>query len=87
MTTLQFETQVSGSRDTVWVNASDGSCVARFSKKFGIDVHNSATAQMQGAKECLMCTHAPAGEDEWERFRAAVLEHYGVKVRKNLLRF
>jgi hypothetical protein len=32
---------------TVWVNGSDGICLARFSR-FGIDVHNDAFGQMAG---------------------------------------
>jgi hypothetical protein len=45
-----FEVLTSAQGDTVWVNWADGSCIARFSKRFGIDVHASGEAQMAGAQ-------------------------------------
>lgn len=78
---------VSGLGDTVWVNGSDGSCIARFSKRFGIDVHTTGTAQMGGEKECLFCTHSPAGKAEWEQFLAAVKLHHGIDVPPQSITF
>ncbi|WP_080443096.1 hypothetical protein [Burkholderia cenocepacia] len=78
---------VSSLGDVLWVNGLDGSCLARFSKRGGIDVHNSATAQLAGASECLYCTHAPAGLSEWETFRVQVLEHHGIAVPADALSF
>ncbi|WP_084688044.1 hypothetical protein [Paraburkholderia oxyphila] len=71
---------VSSRRDTVWVTAHDGSCVGRFSKCFGIDVHRTATEQLAGADQCLRCTHEPAGEAEWREFCEAVLLHHEIEV-------
>ncbi|WP_425953309.1 hypothetical protein [Ralstonia pseudosolanacearum] len=84
---LAFEIQVSGRGDTVWVNASDGTCVGRFSKRFGIDVHRTIEEMMGGAGQCLFCTHGVAGPDEWDQFRAAVKEHFGIDVPADTISF
>lgn len=34
-----FEIQLSANGETVWVHASDGSTVGRYSTRFGMDVH------------------------------------------------
>jgi hypothetical protein len=81
------EIVVSARGDILWVNGDDGSCLARFSKRGGIDVHNSATAQIAGSKECLFCTHTAAGPAEWAIFRAKVEEHHGIPVPEGALKF
>lgn len=78
---------VSANGDTVWVTAHDGSCVGRFSKRFGIDVHRTVTEQLAGADQCLHCTHERAGEKEWAIFRAAIAEHYGIEVPASAISF
>lgn len=78
---------VSALGDTVWVTAHDGSCVGRFSKRFGIDVHRTLAEQMAGAGQCLHCTHEPAGESEWQAFRKAILEHFGIEVPNDTISF
>ena len=80
-----FDVQVSECNRTVWVNASDGSCVGRFSKTFGIDVHRSGSDMTDGAGECLFCTHEKSGQEAWDRFRAEMLLHHGVALEKDLL--
>lgn len=70
---------------TVWVNAPDGSCVGRFSKTFGVDVHTTGVQQMSGNAECLYCTHEKPGPSEWTRFRAEMLAHHGVAIDEHLL--
>ncbi|MBK6616604.1 MAG: hypothetical protein IPG27_21770 [Ottowia sp.] len=82
-----YQLQVSADGGTVWLNGPDGSAVGRFSKRFGIDVHRSGTEQVQGLGECLFCTHEPAGLKEWSLFVAALREHYGVEVCKEVLVF
>lgn len=72
-------------RGTVWVNGPDGSCIGRFSKRFGIDVHRTATAQLAGEGECIMCTHSPADHAAWLLFVRAMQEHHGVAVPGDLL--
>lgn len=72
-------------RGTVWVNGFDGSCIGRFSKRYGIDVHRTASAQLAGEGECLMCTHAPADHASWLTFVDAMQEHHGVTVPPDLL--
>lgn len=78
---------VSSRGDTVWVTAHDGSCVGRFSKRFGIDVHRTVTEQLEGADQCLHCTHEPSGEAEWKAFREAVLQHHGIDVPVDVIDF
>jgi hypothetical protein len=58
---------------TVWINGSDGSLLGRFSRN-GIDVH--------GDSHCLEggCEPGPCDTSHWERFKAKMLQHYGVEV-------
>jgi hypothetical protein len=82
----RYEIIVSGNGDTLWVNEDDGLCWARFSKRFGIDVHRNASIQ-DAASECLYCTHSRAGVDDWAIFRAEVLRHHGAVVPADALSF
>lgn len=79
--------QVSADGTTVWVHAEDGSTVGRFSRRFGMDVHTTVTAQLEGASQCLHCTHAPAGKVEWEDFCRLMNEHHGIEVDLGLVKF
>lgn len=79
--------QVSADRSTVWVHADDGSTVGRFSRRFGMDVHTTVSAQLAGAGQCLHCTHEPAGKTEWMEFRRLMQEHHGIEVRDMLMTF
>lgn len=83
--TVEIQSNALG--DTLWVNAADGSCIARFSKRFGIDVHSSAESLMAGASHCLYCTHGAAGPAEWHTFRQKVQEHHGVDVPEGAVTF
>ena len=80
-----YDIQVSGDGSTVWVTAADGSCVGRFSKTFGLDVHKSAAEQMAGGTQCLHCTHSPSGPDAWDVFRAQVKMHHHIEVPADLV--
>lgn len=82
---LEYDITASPDGGTVWINASDGSCVGRFSKRFGIDVHRSACDQMAGKPECLMCTHVAADQAGWILFVEAMREHHGVDVPVELI--
>lgn len=82
-----FGIQVAPDGRTLWVFSSDGSTIGRFSKSFGMDVHTTVGAQLSGARECLHCTHEPAGPEEWGRFRAKMAEHFGVELDEQLPRF
>lgn len=65
----------------LWVNSGiDGSCLARFDTRFGMDVHRSGTEMMQGKGECLFCTHTKPSRADWETFRAKVFEVYAVEI-------
>jgi hypothetical protein len=76
---------VSADGRTVWVNGADGSCIGRFSKKFGLDVHKSAVDQLAGGSECLHCTHEPAGPAAWTEFRQQMQLHYQIDVPADLV--
>jgi hypothetical protein len=79
--------QVSSNGATIWVHASDGSTVGRFSKIFGMDIHTTIAQQLNGADQCLHCTHVKPTEADWYAFCASVLEHYGIDVDKSLIKF
>lgn len=76
---------VSADGRTVWVNGADGSCIGRFSKRFGLDVHKTSIEQFSGESQCLHCTHEPAGPSAWSEFRAQILLHYKIHVPANLV--
>lgn len=82
---IDHEILADPARGTVWVNGADGSCIGRFSKRYGIDVHRTATAQLAGEGECIMCTHAPADRAAWLVFVDAMQQHHGVSVPNDLL--
>jgi len=82
-----YDIQLSSDGGTVWVTAADGSCAGRFSKSFGIDVHRTATEQMKGQDQCLYCTHAPAGQEEWSLFREQILTHHAIDVPADFIRW
>lgn len=77
--------QVSGDHSTVWIHGTDGSTVGRFSIRFGIDVHTTATQQLQGASQCLHCTHSAPTHADWLLFCSLMLEHHGVEVPVEIL--
>lgn len=80
-----YDVQASSDKTTVWVHGPDGSCVGRFSKKFGLDVHTSITDQMRGASQCLNCTHEPASIKDWEAFRSDMMTHFNIPVDRELI--
>lgn len=83
-----FEIVVSDDKSTLWINAFDGSCIARFSKRFGIDIHNTATDQIENhAPQCLYCTHHAANKDDWLLFCQKVFTFYGIDLDLELVQF
>lgn len=82
---VDYEIEVSPNGGTVWVNSADGSCVGRFSKSFGLDVHKSAAEQLASSTQCLHCTHEPAGLAAWDEFRAQVKAHHQIVVPAELV--
>jgi len=75
-----YEIQLDDLRRRVWVHGSDGSTVARFDNRFGMDIHRSITEQLAGALQCLYCTHEQPSLSDWETFRCKVEQHFGVLV-------
>lgn len=70
--------QIESDGITVWVNASDGSCLGRFGV-MGVDIHRAIDEQSMTG-ECLLCTHGRTGPAEWRLFIDGMLEHHGVTV-------
>ncbi|RGE40953.1 hypothetical protein DZC30_19590 [Comamonas testosteroni] len=87
MVDIQADEQIEMSADgsTVWVHALDGSTVGRFSKTFGIDVHRSATELLDGASQCLHCTHTRPDNADWLKFCELMLKHHGIEVDTSLI--
>lgn len=79
--------QVSADRRTVWVHADDGSTVGRFSKVFGMDVHTTLNEQLQGAGQCLHCTHEAPGQAEWDEFCDLLQARHGIAVDRTAISF
>lgn len=69
---------------TVWINASDGSSIARFGR-MGIDIHTSSTDQMNGAPQCLACTHEKTDLFDWRRFQKLIKQHYDIDVNDSYM--
>ena len=84
---MNYEIQVSTCGNTLWINAEDGSSIARFSKRFGMDVHNSTTDQLEGKPQCLHCTHIKPTLKDWITFRQKILEHFNIELPLNLIKF
>ncbi|HDR9179264.1 hypothetical protein [Burkholderia vietnamiensis] len=82
-----YSIDVSSNGDTVWVTGDDGSCIGRFSKRAGIDVHRTVTEQMAGAPQCLHCTHEAADETVWKLFRDLISRHFGIDVPADTIVF
>lgn len=79
--------EVSATGSTLWVHAPDGSCVGRFDKRFGIDLHTTVSEQIAGKGQCLYCTHEAPTPKDWESFRAGMLKHYRVVVPADAITF
>lgn len=73
--------QTSANGDTVWVHSPiDGTTVGRFSRRAGMDVHTTISAQLAGASQCLHCTHERPSHADWVLFCSLMLEHHGIDV-------
>lgn len=82
------EVLIDKKRGIVWINSGvDGSCIGRFSKRAGMDVHRSGTDQMQGKGECLHCTHGEASKGDWLLFIRLMKQHYNVTIKPEALSF
>lgn len=79
------QVEISSDAKTVWVHALDGSTVGRFSTVFGMDVHTTVTEQMQGASQCLHCTHVKPDQADWVNFCELMNTHYGILVDQALI--
>lgn len=64
----------------VWINADDGSAVARFNTATGVDIHNTARDQLAGAPECLWCTHSKPDYRTWQEFVKKVNSLFGIEL-------
>lgn len=82
-----FDIAVSPDGMTVWVHSADGSCVGRFSKTWGLDVHRTVTEQLAGASQCLHCTHTKPSQADWFEFCSFMQSHHGIAVARDLITF
>lgn len=80
---MRYEIQEDPAKQRIWVHASDGSTVARFDTRFGMDIHNSVTDQLAGASECLYCTHEKPTQSDWTLFREYAQKLWGVQIHEN----
>lgn len=76
---LQYQVEWTLRNDAVWIHASDGSTVGRFGR-MGVDLHNTASEQLQGKPQCRLCTHGRVTTADWELFKAKAYEWWGVSV-------
>ncbi|UUA75151.1 hypothetical protein [Cellvibrio sp. QJXJ] len=74
-----FEVCSDGLGCRIWINADDGSAVARFNTRTGVDVHNTVTDQLRGAHECLWCTHGKPDRETWNQFVVKIDELFGIR--------
>lgn len=79
---MQHEIQTDGR--AVWVSGADGSNLGRFGR-WGVDVHTTIEAQMNGAGQCLVCTHGHTTLSDWRTFQHGMLEHHGVVVPDDVM--
>lgn len=79
------EIVVSPNAQTVWINGADGSCIARFDTRFGLDVHRTATEQIAGEGECIYCTHERPSRTDWLKFCEQVKIHHHIDVPTDLI--
>ena len=68
--------EVTSDGKTVWINDSNGHCVARFGPR-GIDIHRPLSQQITTGKQCLDCR---MGMNSWDEFLTAVKSHFNFDV-------
>lgn len=83
--TMKYEIQEDPLKVRLWIHASDGSTVARFDARFGIDIHHSITDQLSGASQCLHCTHSKPTLSDWNFFREKARELWGLDIDEGLV--
>lgn len=76
---VPMQHEIQADSRTVWVNGADGSNLGRFSR-WGVDIHTTIAAQMNGAGQCLACTGGHTKMSDWRDFQHGMLEHHGVTV-------
>lgn len=64
---------------TMWVNASDGCNIGRFSRR-SMEIHRNFKDQIETGEECLNCTHGLSDLNTWKNFKLGMLKHYGLKI-------
>ncbi|WP_371438319.1 hypothetical protein [Polaromonas sp.] len=77
--------QISSCGRTLWVHGTDGSTVGRFSTIFGMDVHTTFQQQMDGANQCLHCTHQQPTRADWIEFCRLMSVHHQISVDDQLM--
>ena len=72
---------------TLWVSDDTGFCVGRFSKAFGMDVHNSFDDMIDSGIQCLNCTHERPDQSDFFEFCDLILAYFRIEVDKSILEF
>ncbi|MDA0152368.1 hypothetical protein OH460_08640 [Vibrio sp. Makdt] len=83
---MQNMFEIIGDGKTVWVNNINGDCIARFGV-LGIDIHTSSEEQINGAPQCLFCTHERTDVNDWVVFKDKVKELFDIDVPEKLSPF
>ena len=84
---LEYEVQYSVNKEKLWVHCSTGETVGRYDTRFGMDIHTTIDAQMNGADQCLLCTHGKSNPEEFLSFCDKVKELWGVDIDKTQIKF
>lgn len=85
---MKHEVIYSYNHQKLWINSSvDGSNIARFDTRFGMDIHNSITDQMNGKPQCLYCTHTKPTEEDFNTFCKKVKEIFNININKSKIKF
>lgn len=75
--------QYADTKYTLWIHASTGETIARYSVLFGMDIHNTIANQKKNKPQCLMCTHGKSDRAEFDKFCEKVKKLWGVVIDKS----
>ena len=84
---IQYEIQYSPDKRRIWVHSSTGETVGRYDVRFGMDIHTTMEEQMNGASQCLHCTHGKSNPNEFDEFCDMAKELWGVTIDKRKISF
>ena len=80
---MEYEIQYGKGTQTVWVHASSGETVGRFSRRFGMDIHTTVEEQLAGKSQCLHCTQGKPSDEEVKLFVSKAKELWDVEIEED----